>query len=136
MDKNQLNAVLKQKKLLNQEKLASLEQERMAVKGNMPWEDFLVQKKVLSEDQLLKVEAEIFGVPTVDLTQLQIPQDVLNLVPEPIAHRHQVISFAKSKEELSLAMTDPQDLQTKEFIQKKTGLKIKVSLIGKTSQNV
>lgn len=133
MDKNQLNAVLKQKKLLSQEKLATLEQERMTVKGNLPWEDFLVQKKVLSEDQLLKIEADIFGVPTVDLTQIQIPQDVLNLVPEPIAHRHQVISFAKTKEELSLAMTDPQDLQTKEFIQKKTGLKIKVSLIGKTS---
>ncbi|MCL5009053.1 MAG: GspE/PulE family protein, partial [Patescibacteria group bacterium] len=110
-----------------------LEKERLMVKGNVPWEEFLLQKKVVTEPQLLKLEAELLGVEVADLTQQQIPQDVLNLVPEPIAHRHQVISFAKTKDELSLAMTDPQDLQTKEFIQKKTGLKIKVFLIGKTS---
>ena len=133
MDKNQLNTALKQKKLVGQDKLAELEKERLMVKGNMPWEEFLLQKKVVTEPQLLKLEAELLGVDVADLTQQQIPQDVLNLVPEPIAHRHQVISFAKTKEELSLAMTDPQDLQTKEFIQKKTGLKIKVFLIGKTS---
>jgi type IV pilus assembly protein PilB len=73
------------------------------------------------------------GAPIVDLTTLQIPQDVLNLVPEPIAHRHQVISFAKTKEGLSLAMSDPEDIQTKEFIQKKTGLEIKTFLIGRAS---
>lgn len=133
MDKIQLNTALKQKKLVSQDKLAELEKERLLVKGNVPWEEFLLQKKVVTEPQLLKIESEILGVPVVDLTQQQIPQDVLNLVPEPIAHRHQVISFAKTKEELSLAMTDPQDLQTKDFIQKKTGLKIKVFLIGKTS---
>jgi type IV pilus assembly protein PilB len=66
------------------------------------------------------------------LQSLQIPQDVLNLVPEPIAHRHQVICFAKSEEGLSLAMADPEDLQTREFIQKKTGLPIKTFLIGKS----
>ena len=72
-------------------------------------------------------------MPVVDLTSLQIPQDVLNLVPEPIAHRHQVISFAKTKDELGPGHDRPEDIQTKEFIQKKTGLKIKAFLIGKTS---
>src|SRR5690606_7522007 len=43
------------------------------------------------------------------------------------------ISFAKTKNELSLAMVDPTDIQTKDFIKKKTGLNIKVFLIGKSS---
>ncbi len=133
MDKKQLNTALKQKKLITENNLSQLEKELSSTKASVSWEDFLVQKKIVTEEQLLKTKAEILSVPIVDLRELQIPQEVLNLVPEPIAHRHQVISYAKSKDELSLAMTDPEDIQTKEFIHKKTGLAIKAFLIGKTS---
>lgn len=133
MDIAQLNTALKQKRLVNDDKIAVLQKEREQLKTPSPWEDFLVQKKVVAEPQLLEIKAGLLGTPIVDLTGQTIPQEVLNLVPEPIAHRHQVISFAKGKDELSLAMTDPEDIQTREFIQKKTGLKIKTFLIGKTS---
>jgi type IV pilus assembly protein PilB len=133
MDKQQLNVALKEKNILNDGKLASLEKELASLKAPSPWEDFLLEKKVLSEVDLLKIKSETLNVPIVDLTSQQIPQEILNLVPEPIAHRHQVISFLKTKDELSLAMCDPDDIQTKEFMQKKTGLKIKTFLIGKTS---
>jgi len=133
MDRTELNKALKQKKVLSEDKIAELEKERLQIKGNVSWEEFLLQKKVMTEDALLTFKSELLNVPVIDLRNQQIPQEVLNLVPEPIAHRHQVISFAKTKDELSLAMTDPEDLQTKEFIQKKIGLKIKTFLIGKTS---
>lgn len=133
MDRIELNKALKQKKILSEDKIAELEKERLQIKGNVSWEEFLLQKKVMTEDSLLTFKSELLNVPIIDLRNQQIPQEVLNLVPEPIAHRHQVISFAKTKDELSLAMTDPEDLQTKEFIQKKIGLKIKTFLIGKTS---
>ena len=133
MDKQQLNTALKEKKILNAEKIGVLEKELSQLKAPEPWEDFLLEKKVLGEADLLKLKSDVLGVPVMDLTSQTIPQEILNLVPEPIAHRHQVISFAKGKDELSLAMTDPDDIQTKEFIQKKTGLKIKTFLIGRTS---
>ncbi len=133
MDKQQLNQLLKDNKIISADKLEVLEKDRMQLKSPSPWEDFLVEKKVISEAKLLEIKSKALGVPVADLTSQQIAQDVLNMVPEPIAHRHQVISFAKTKEELSLAMTDPEDIQTKEFIQKKTGLAIKAYLIGKTS---
>lgn len=133
MDRTQLNTALKQKKILTESKLSALAEEKVQAKSQAIWEDFLVEKKVVTETQLLDIKAEMLNVPVVDLMNQEIPQDVLNLVPEPIAHRHRVISFAKTKEDLSLAMMDPDDIQTKEFIQKKTGLKIKTFLIGKTS---
>jgi len=133
MDKKELNQILKQKRFVTEAVLSKLDKEAAELKTPMSWEDFLLQKKVVTEDQLLRAKSELEGVPVVDLTSQQIPQDVLNLVPEPIAHRHQVISFAKTADGLSLAMTDPSDLQTKEFIHKKTGLKINPFLIGKSS---
>lgn len=133
MDNKQLNTLLKGKKILSDPLIAQLEKDLSAQKVPVPWEQFLLDKKVISEPDLLAIKSEALAVPVVDLQQQQIPQDVLNLVPEPIAHRHRVISFAKTKEQLSLAMADPEDLQTKEFIQKKTGLIIKPYLIGKVS---
>ncbi len=133
MDKQELNTALKQNKILTADKLEVLEKELTQVKIPTTWEDFLVDKKAVTEQQLLDLKSRLLGAPVVDLTTLQIPQEVLNLVPEPIAHRHQVISFAKTKEGLSLAMSDPEDIQTKEFIQKKTGLEIKTFLIGRAS---
>jgi type IV pilus assembly protein PilB len=133
MDKQELNTALKQNKILTGDKLEALEKEHSQVKIPISWEDFLIEKKAVTEQQLLDLKSRLLGAPIVDLTTLQIPQEVLNLVPEPIAHRHQVISFAKTKEGLSLAMSDPEDIQTKEFIQKKTGLEIKTFLIGRAS---
>lgn len=133
MDTQQLNTALKQKKIVSADKISALEKEKLQLKTQLPWEDFLVEKKVLGEAQMLDLKSELLGVPVIDLTNQQIAQDVLALVPEPIAHRHKVISFSKTKDELFLAMVDPEDLQTREFIQKKTGLKIKTFLIGKAS---
>lgn len=133
MDKQELNKALKQNKFLTQDKLETLDKEQSQEKTPISWEDFLVRKKAITEQQLLALKSQLLSVPVIDLTTLQIPHDVLNMVPEPIAHRHQVISFAKTKDELSLAMQDPEDIQTKEFIQKKTGLGIKPFLIGRSS---
>lgn len=133
MDTNQLNQALQENKILTREKLAGLEKEKSQFKDVISWEDFLVQKRILTENQLLEIKSGILNAPVVDLKNQEIPQDVLNLVPEPIAHRHRVISFAKDKDSVSLAMMDPEDLQTREFIKKKTGLNIKTFLIGKSS---
>lgn len=133
MERVQLNQDLKAKKILKSEELQKLEVEFLAQKKGETWEEFLLGKKILSEQQLLDIKSRILSVPVIDLREQQIQQEILNLVPEPIAHRHKVISFAKTRDELSLAMADPEDLQTKEFIKKKTGLNIKTFLIGKTS---
>jgi type IV pilus assembly protein PilB len=133
MSNIELNTLLKEKKVITDESLAGLQRDWHSLKIPTPWEDFLVDQKVVTEKQLLEIKSAELKVPVVDLFNEKIEPEVLSLVPEPIAHRHKIIAFAKTKEQLSLAMVDPTDIQTKEFIQKKTGLAISVFLIGKTS---
>ena len=133
MTNAELNKLLRDKKVLTAERLKELELDAKAVKTEADWEDFLVDKKIIPEDKLLALKSEALGVPIIDLRDQNIPAEVLNLVPEPIAHRHKIISFDKGKNELSVAMIDPTDIQTKEFMKKKTGLSIKAFLIGKKS---
>ncbi len=97
------------------------------------FEALLIDRGLVQDKDLLEVKAELFGVPVVELKDLKIEQEVLQLVPEPIARRHRVISFAKDKDGVSLAMMDPGDLQIKDFIKKKIGLPIKTFLISQSS---
>ena len=126
-----LAKLLKQKRMVSAAALAELEKDPTATKDN--WESLLLTRGGVKEEDLLQVKSELLKIPVVDLRNEKIEQEVLQFVPEPIAHRHKVISFARGKEGLHLAMVDPSDLQTKDFIQKKTGLPIIVHLIGKTS---
>lgn len=130
---SEINTLLQEKNILTPEQLADLQKDYEKTKTKTNWEDFLLEKKAVKDDDLLQLKAGVMQVETVDLQNQNITQEILNLVPEPIAHRHQIISFAKTDAELSLAMTDPTDLQTREFMKKKTGLNVKPFLINKAS---
>lgn len=84
----------------------------------------LLEQKLLSEAELQKFYAYILGIPFVDLSKEAIPADILHIVPEPIAKKSHVVAFEKSGQNLKVAMLNPDDLQTIDFIKKKTGLKI------------
>ncbi len=86
--------------------------------------DFLVEKKMLSANQVRQLYAYILGVPFVNLEKEIIPKEVLQLIPEPIAKKYKVVAFKKANLELKVAMLNPEDIQTIDFIRKKTGLKV------------
>lgn len=128
-----LTKLLIENKILAEDKLSQFEKDWIPSQNNISWEDFLLEKKAITEAQLLEIRAKDSGVPIIDLHDQEITAEVLDLIPEPLAHRHRVISFAKTDNELSLAMTDPSDIQIKEFIKKKTGLEIKPFATSKSS---
>lgn len=98
--------------------------------------ELLVQKKLIDEIQLRKLYAYILGVPFVNLIKEIIPQDILQIVPEPIAKKYKIVAFERSPQELKVAMLNPEDIQTIDFIRKKTGLKIITCLTSEESINV
>ncbi|OGE76808.1 MAG: hypothetical protein A3C85_03275 [Candidatus Doudnabacteria bacterium RIFCSPHIGHO2_02_FULL_48_21] len=118
-----LKKILVTNKIVEEKDLDKLEQDAKEKKQTLS--GYLVTKKIIPEDKLTKLVSDFLKVPVVDLTAEKIPQDVLKIIPEPIARRHQVIAFRKKNNELDLAMTDPEDLQTREFVKKKTGFVIK-----------
>jgi len=87
-------------------------------------EDILLNDGLINEEELIKLKAYILGIPFVSLKKENIPPDVLKIIPEPIAKSHNIIAFKKRDNNLEVAMLDPEDLRTIEFIKKKAGLKI------------
>lgn len=82
----------------------------------------------LPPERLLEILAEYFQTPSVILRQKVISPYILNLIPKDVAQEHSVIVFKKVKDEVHVATTQPDNLQTIEFIRKKTGLEPKVFL--------
>ena len=104
-----------------------------AKKSKQPLADFLVNQRLISEENLAKELSRQIKVPFIDLTKTIIRKDLLFQIPELIAKKHEVIAFAEDENGLNLALTDPENLQTIEFIKKKVGKKINVHLTTKSA---
>ncbi|MEF8847166.1 MAG: GspE/PulE family protein [Candidatus Paceibacterota bacterium] len=126
VEPQQLKAFLMDANLVTEEEFEQAKEQ--AKNSEQGVGDILVSKDLISEERLLKLNAYILGVPFVDLEDRQIDPEVLKIIPEPIARSHDVIAFDKEGDELQVAMLDPRDLKTIEFIKKKAGLKIKPRL--------
>ncbi len=92
-----------------------------------------VQKGVLSDDDVRRIQAYMLGVPFVDLKNRKIDFATLSLIPEPISRAHNVVSFRKNAETLEVAMLSVDDLASVDFLKKSGGLKIQPRLTDSES---
>lgn len=97
---------------------------KKAKNSNQKVEDVLVSDGLITQEELIKLEAYILGIPFVSLEKESVPSEVLKIIPEPIARSHNIVAFRKKGIELEVAMLDPEDLRTIEFIKKTANLRI------------
>ena len=86
--------------------------------------DVLISEGLIDQAELIKLQAYILGIPFVNLEKEIVPPEVLKIIPELIARSYNIIAFKKQGDNLEVAMIDPEDLRTIEFIKKKANLKI------------
>jgi len=108
------------------------EAKEKALKLNKKLEEILIADGLVEENELYQKTGEILEVPFISLKSKEIKKDILNLIPGPVAGTHQVVAFEKEKDQLKLAMTDPTDIQTIEFLHRKTGLDSKIYITTPT----
>ena len=104
------------------DEIKQAEREATALKKTL--KEVLLNKGLIKEGELKRLEAYILGVPFVDLEKEIVPPQILQIIPEPIARKHNIVAFRKVDKDLEVAMLDPDDIQTIEFIRKKEGLRI------------
>jgi type IV pilus assembly protein PilB len=92
--------------------------------------DILIYRGLISEDALGHIIGEFYQATFIKLSHKVIPVDILNILPEEAANTYRIIPFAKDGDELSLAMQDPSDLEAREFVKRKTGLKVKIFYVS------
>lgn len=122
VEDQQLKAFLIDSGLLKEKSLQ--EADLIAKKLGKKLDDVLIEQKMVKEEELIKLKAYILGIPFVDLSREVVPAGILKIIPEPIARKHNIVAFRKKDSDLEVAMADPEDIQTIEFIRKKSNLNI------------
>jgi len=122
VEDQQLEAFVLDAGLVEKKALRQAHQE--AQKTGKRLADVVVARGLLTKEEVIKMEAYILGIPFVNLEKEKIASEVLKIIPEPIARSHNIVAFRKEGANLEVAMLDPEDLATIDFIRKKANLKI------------
>ena len=122
IEPQQLKAFLLDSELVSKTDIETAESE--AEKSGQRLGDVLISKGIIKEDDFLRLQAYILGVPFINLEKEKIDPDTLRIIPEPIARRHNIIAFKKTGKDLEVAMLDPDDFGTIDFIKKQSNLRI------------
>ncbi len=93
-------------------------------KENVQLCSLLKEKGILNELECTKAIAASLGYPFIDLTKEKISEEILNVIPEQVAKKSEVIVFDRDVDTLKVAMKNPDDMQMIDFLKKKTNLDI------------
>jgi type IV pilus assembly protein PilB len=107
--------------------------EKKAEREKKTVENVLIADNLISEEKIIQLTAYILGIPFVGLEKETLPPEVLKIIPEPIARAHNIVAFRKKGQDLEVAMLDPEDLRTIDFIKRTTDLRILPRLTNQES---
>ena len=96
--------------------------EKVAHDQSRPLIDVLIERGILLEKFLGQAIADYIKFPYVDLRNRSIADELLKLIPENIASEKRLIAFELKDGTVSLAMDNPRNIESVEFIKKMTGL--------------
>jgi type IV pilus assembly protein PilB len=107
--------VLIRRKLISPDQLA--EAENLASSTGIKLQDAFVKLQTLSAQEVMGAVAEHHGVDFVDLTNLEIPKPVIELVPESVARENVVLPLVLEGNVLKIITADPANYDTIQKLQ-------------------
>ena len=124
-----LKELVLQSEVINEAAFASAKEE--ARRTGQSIQNVLVGRGDTTEDYLAELLDPYFNTPHVDLRKIEIKKDILEQLPEAFAKTKGVVVYdiLKDKRVVKVAMTDPFDFNTIEFLRAKFGMWVDVSWV-------
>jgi len=70
----------------------------------------LTKLGIIDENELTSFLSKQYGVPSINLAEFDIDPEVISLIPQEVADKHQVIPVNRAGSTLILAMSDPSNI--------------------------
>jgi len=119
---NTVADVLYNKKLISSDQLSAIKFEN--VNTGKSTEAILKERGYVNSEDYAEAFGEVYGIPYITLAPGQLELALLDVIPLDVARKYRVVPFKLEENKLYLAMVDPLDLQTIDFIERKTGHKV------------
>jgi len=122
--------------LLLREKLVNVEQLHQARQAQKEGEGLgytLAKLGYVEESHLINFLSRQYGVPSINLDECEIAEEVIKLVPKEVAERHNIIPIARQGSTLIVAMADPGNIYAMDDVKFLTGLSVEVVVASESS---
>jgi type IV pilus assembly protein PilB len=114
-------------------KRALEEAQNEAAKLSIPFEQVVIDKGLISLQDLRRAEAHVAGIPYVDLTRVLFDLATLSHVPEPVAREHNAVAIGRDGDVLKVAFLNLESLPKVKFIEEAHGVRISPRLTDRSS---
>lgn len=122
LSKEKLKQILLNAEMVTRDELKRAE--KKAESDGIDLDRALVEGDYIDDPKLGRLIAEELEIRFVNLRDEKIEKKVLNIIPEIVAEKQNIIAFNQDKGSLDLAMANPFDLEIIKTIEKKTGLDV------------
>ncbi len=119
---DQLKTLLLNVKIVDQKMLDEIAE--YAKNSDVTLSDALLEKDVITDENLGIIIADAVKIPFVVLGKISIPEEAFRIIPERLARKYKAIPFARDKDGIKVAMSDPTNKLIQEMIARKTGQKV------------
>ncbi len=122
--------------ILLREKLVNVDQLHEAKQVQGDGENLgytLARLGYLEESQLINFLSRQYGVPSINLDEVEVIDDVISLVPREVAERHCLMPIARQGSTIIVAMTDPGNIYAMDDLKFLTGLNVESVVASETA---
>src|SRR5262249_12312474 len=113
--RNDFTDVLVRRKIISPDQLT--EAENSANSTGVKLQDALVKLEYVTQQEVMSAIAEFNNLQYIDMTNLEIPKSVIELVPESVARENVVIPLAIEGNVLKIITADPSNYETLQKLQ-------------------
>ena len=99
-------------------------EEALAADPDKPIHEIVIERSLANEMHVLTTLAEEFGLELVDLSQAEVNQDALSVMPAKLVHRKGLMPVSRHNGTLVVATGNPYDLYALDELQTLTGLEV------------
>ena len=126
MQMSRLGDLLVVNNLITREHLArSLEQQKES-SGQLRLGTILISNGFISEHDLTDFLSKQYGVPSINLAELEVDSAVIKIIPGDVAQKYQIIPVNRAGSTLIVAMSDPSNIFAVDDIKFMTGYNVEV----------
>lgn len=104
--------LLIEKKVIDDKQLKEAWKIVSTASGQLNIIDALIELKYVNDDKILLVLAKAYGMEMFDLKTFEMPREVLDFVPPDIVKQYHVLPVMLEDGTLTVAMSDPTDIDT------------------------
>ena len=133
MQMSRLGELLVANNLITREHLARSLEEQKESSGQLRLGTILIKNGFIAELDLTSFLSKQYGVPSINLAELEVDSAVIKIIPVEVAQKYQIIPVNRAGSTLIVAMSDPSNIFAVDDIKFMTGYNVEVVVASEAS---